>query len=75
VQAPALKKNGYPHSSELTGWLEYAAPRSDLARLLADSLPLGTAPQEGWLTAYVDASSPRRGTDGVILVLRRQQGT
>jgi hypothetical protein len=48
------------------GRLEYAAPRSDLSRLLADALPSGSAPREGWLTAYVDASSPRRGTDEVF---------
>jgi hypothetical protein len=48
------------------GRLEYAAPRTDLARLLGDAIPSETAPQEGWLTAYVDASSPRRGTDEVF---------
>jgi hypothetical protein len=51
------------------GWpgrVVYAAPRTDLAQLLADALPSDTAPPEGWLTAYVDASSPRRGTDEVF---------
>jgi len=48
------------------GRVAYAAPRSDLASLLADALPSETTPREGWLTAYVDASSPRRGTDEVF---------
>lgn len=48
------------------GRVEYAAPRSDLSSLLADALPSEMVPREGWLTAYVDASSPRRGTDEVF---------
>jgi hypothetical protein len=47
------------------GQLKYAAPRTDLERLLAEAVPGGTAPREGWLTAYIDSSSPRKGTNEV----------
>jgi hypothetical protein len=48
------------------GRLEYAAPRTDLGTLLADAVPREAMPQGGWLTEYVDPSSPRRGTDEVF---------
>ncbi len=49
--------------TEWPGALEFASPEVSVSELLGDDVPSGTRPETGWLSHYVDRSSPRPGTD------------
>jgi hypothetical protein len=46
--------------------LDYARPRPEIARALAPALAEGSLPEQPWLNAFLDTSSPRQGVDDLF---------